>query len=72
MQPLATHYSQKYYKDPTKFRPERWISECDNVPTYAFTGFSGGPRSCIGKHLAKLEAKIGLIKFMKRYKKIEL
>ena len=32
-----------------------------------FGGFSGGPRTCIGKHLAFLESKIALIKFVKRY-----
>ena len=42
------------------------------MPAYAIGGFSAGPRTCIGKHLARLEAKIGLIKFMKRYRKIEL
>ena len=71
-QPVGLHYSEKYYKNPTEFRPERWINECSNLPAFAFAGFSGGPRSCIGKNLAKLEAKIGLIKFMKRYEKIEL
>ena len=50
-----------------EFRPERWTSECENNPIFASGGFSAGPRVCIGKHLAKLEAKIGLIKFMKRY-----
>ena len=72
IQTLGVHYSEQYYKNPTEYRPERWVSECDNIPTYAFNGFSGGPRTCIGKHLAQLEAKISLIKFMKRYKKIEL
>lgn len=33
-------------------------------------GFSAGPRTCIGKHLAMIESKIGLIKFMKRYKRV--
>ena len=42
------------------------------MPAYAIGGFSAGPRTCIGKHLAKLEAKVGLIKFMKRYRKVEL
>lgn len=32
--------------------------------------FSAGARTCVGKHLVQLESKIGLIKFMKRYKKI--
>ena len=68
---FGTHYSPKYYKDPTAFRPERWEGECDNVPAFAIGGFSAGPRTCIGKHLAKLEAKIGLIKFMKRYERVE-
>ena len=35
-------------------------------------GFSAGARTCIGKHLVSIESKIGLIKFMKRYKKITL
>ena len=39
-----------------------------NLPTYAFSGFGGGSRSCIGKHFGMLENKVVLIKFMKRYK----
>ena len=68
--PLPNQYNPKYFKDPEVFRPERWESECNNLPPFTILGFSGGPRSCIGKHLALLESKIALIKFMKRYKKI--
>ena len=35
-------------------------------------GFVFGARSCIGKHLGRLETKIGLIKFMKRYERVVL
>lgn len=49
------------------FRPERWEKDCDNNHPFALGGFSGGPRTCIGKHLAYLESKIALIKFMRRY-----
>lgn len=64
---MANHFNEKYYKDPHIFRPERWESECDNIHPFAFVGFSGGPRTCIGKHLAYLESKIALIKLVKRY-----
>ncbi len=36
-----------------------------------FGGFGGGARTCIGKPLAIIQSKIALIKFMKRYKKIQ-
>ena len=26
VQSLGTHYDERYYKNPTKFRPERWIN----------------------------------------------
>ena len=45
--------------------------EISKIPSFgAVGGFSAGARSCIGKHLALLNAKIGLIKFMKRYETI--
>ena len=65
--PMGLHMSEKYYKNPTEFRPERWLGECDHNPSYSFLGFSGGPRVCIGKHLVQLETKIAVIKFMQRF-----
>ena len=69
---FGNQFSEKYFKNPHEFRPERWESECKNLPPYAVGGFDSGPRICIGKNLAMLESKIALIKFMKRYKKIIL
>ena len=51
---VSSHFDSKYFKDPFVFRPERWESECDNLPPYVHMGFSGGPRTCIGKQLALL------------------
>ena len=67
----GSHYDEKYFKDPFKFQPERWEND-PVLPPYVVGGFGGGARTCIGKHLALLESKIALIKFMKRYKKIVL
>lgn len=63
---IINHYSSKFYENPFEFKPERWEQDQHNHP-YSLCGFSGGPRSCIGKHLAYLESKIGLIKFVMRY-----
>jgi cytochrome P450 len=46
------------------------LKDGNEVNPYAVGRFGGGARSCIGKHLALLEAKISLVKFMKRYSKI--
>lgn len=69
---FGNHFSQKYFKNPHEFRPERWESECNNIPAFVTGGFSAGARTCIGKHLAYIESKIALVKFLKRYKKIIL
>ena len=42
------------------------------MPAFVVGGFSAGARTCIGKHLAHIESKIALVKFVKRYKKISL
>ena len=52
--PIASHFKTEYFKDPYIFRPERWESESDELPPFVHMGFSGGPRTCIGKHLALL------------------
>ena len=60
----AIHHNSAYYPDPFVFDPERWLvdgghcgrskDEVDRAHS-AFTPFSKGPRSCIGKGLAVME-----------------
>ena len=69
---VASHYNPKYFKNPEEFRPERWEKECNDLSAYAFNGFSGGPRSCLGQGLAMLESKVMLVIFLRRYKKFKL
>jgi cytochrome P450 len=65
---LPNNYNPKYYTDPFKFNPERWMSEGNSViHPFMFIPFSSGARNCIGQHLAILEAKIVLIKLLSRY-----
>ena len=62
------NYNQRYFHDPFKFMPERWINdnEADRHP-FSYVLFSSGPRSCLGKQLALMESKVFYAKFLKRY-----
>ena len=64
----AVHRSPTYWSDPDQFRPERWQSEqAGDRPRFAYFPFGGGPRHCIGKNLAELEAKTILAVIARRY-----
>lgn len=51
------HRDERFYAEPLQFRPERWTPEFEReLPKYAYLPFGGGPRVCIGKEVAMLEA----------------
>ena len=64
----AVHRSPTYWDDPEAFRPERWRPKRrGDRPRFAYFPFGGGPRHCIGKHLAELEAKLIVAVVAKRF-----
>ena len=65
----AVHRSEKYWDDPETFDPERWRPErARERPRFAYFPFGGGPRHCIGKHLAMLEARSIVATTASRYR----
>jgi cytochrome P450 len=47
---------ERWFREPRRFRPERWLSgECEDLPRFAYFPFGGGPRVCVGQHFALLE-----------------
>ena len=62
----AMHRSERYWDDPETFDPGRWHRDVDR-PNFAYFPFGGGPRHCIGKHLAKLEAQLILARTAQQY-----
>lgn len=53
----AIHYDTRYWEQPEKFSPERFIDESGNyaAPKEGFIPFSIGRRSCLGEALARME-----------------
>lgn len=58
-------------KDCPEFKPERWITdngEIMHIPTYKFTAFSAGPRTCLGKDMSFKQMKMVAINMLWNYK----
>lgn len=53
------HRDERFWDEPTAFRPSRWVGESDRPP-YAYFPFGGGPRRCIGAAFARLELELAL------------
>lgn len=60
----ALAYDEKYFEDPTKFRPERFEEE---VPQGSFFPFGMGPRNCIGERLAMIMLKTAIVRILKNF-----
>ena len=55
----------KYWADPDKFDPSRFLRD---YPRDAFLPFSGGPRGCIGRGFAETESVAVLTLLIARYR----
>jgi len=63
---IANHCDSKYFDEPDKFYPERWLVKRE-IDSFAYIPFWVGPRNCIGQHLAMLEARIIIAEFIKAF-----
>jgi cytochrome P450 len=61
-----TQRHQAHWPEPHRFDPDRYISGVRQVP-YAWLGFGGGPRNCIGAGFGLMEAKVVLARLLQRY-----
>jgi cytochrome P450 len=53
--PWATHRDPRFWIDPERFDPLRFVGE-QHRPPCAYVPFSLGGRACLGRHLAMLES----------------
>ncbi|XP_027896293.1 cholesterol 24-hydroxylase-like [Xiphophorus couchianus] len=57
---------EKFFKEPLKFDPERFHPDAPK-PYYCYFPFALGPRSCLGKNFAQMEAKVVMAKLLQRF-----
>lgn len=69
MSPWVMHRDGRYYDDPFRFRPERWLEGlAGRLPAGAYFPFGDGPRRCIGQGFAMLEAAIVIGMLAQRFR----
>lgn len=58
----------RYFNDPEVFQPERWDNDLEKqLPRGVYVPFSDGPRVCIGKNFALMEAVLLLATIAQRF-----
>ncbi|KAK7417360.1 hypothetical protein QQX98_004637 [Neonectria punicea] len=70
---LSAYRSERNFHGAMKFIPERWLEDEQNLNQVqsdvkaSFQPFSVGPRSCLGKNLAKTEMRLILARLLWRF-----
>lgn len=69
MSQWVAHRDPRYFDAPEMFRPERWESGLsERLPRYAYFPFGGGPRLCIGRSFARMEAVLLLATLAQKFR----
>lgn len=63
--PALTHDDPRLFKDPERYRPERFLEE--RPSNYAYIPFGGGVRRCIGAAFAKMEFAVVMERMLERF-----
>ena len=64
----SAHMDPSFWKDPTKFDPERFLDSKGNLSkNEAMMPFSVGPRTCLGEPLARMELFLVFANLLQRF-----
>jgi cytochrome P450 len=57
--PFLMHRDPRYFPDPCRFLPQRWLPESSlKRPRFSFFPFGGGERQCLGQGFAMMEGSL--------------
>jgi cytochrome P450 len=66
--PFLIHRDPRFWPEPLKFQPERFMSpRSDSILKHTYFPFGGGPRVCIGSSFAMMEMQLLLSMILKRF-----
>ena len=67
--PFITQRDARFFPDPERFSPERWLDEhTTERPRFSYFPFGGGPRQCIGEQFAWMEGVLLLATLAQRWR----
>ena len=67
--PWVLHRDPRWFPDPERFAPERWLDgSAAKVPKFVYIPFGGGPRVCIGERFAMMEGVLVLATILRRHR----
>ena len=67
--PFMLHHDERFFLEPELWHPQRWTPQLRaSLPRFAYFPFGGGPRICIGAHLAIGEARVVLGELLRRHR----
>jgi len=61
------HHSERYWKNPESFVPERHLEKKSTENPYTFFPFGGGSRICLGMQFSLVEQRVVLAKILQKY-----
>jgi cytochrome P450 len=69
MSQWVLHHDPRYWKQPERFDPDRWVGDlAARLPRFVYFPFGGGPHLCIGSGFATLEATLLLATIAQRFR----
>jgi len=67
--PFLVQRDERWFPEPRRFDPERWVEEEEaKRPRYSYFPFGGGPRLCIGESFAWMEGELLLATIAQRWR----